>query len=58
MRQATTKTYKMTPTKSGGGHVQIPALVLQWAGMKAPGRVAFRVRGGKITMYDPEKEPA
>ena len=50
MKQATNKTYKVTPTKSGGGHVQVPAIVLQWAGMKVPGRVAFRVRAGKVTM--------
>ena len=48
--------YKMTPTKSGGGHVQVPAKVLQAAKMAVPCRVAFRARKNKITMFAPEKE--
>jgi hypothetical protein len=53
MKLTTPKSYKLTPTRSGGGHVQVPSIVLQWAGWKAPCRVVFSVRGGKVSM---EKE--
>jgi hypothetical protein len=50
MKMKTPKSYKLTPTSSGGAHVQIPAIVLQWAGIKPKCRVVFSVRGERITM--------
>jgi len=50
MKTRTVKSYKLTPTASGGAHVQIPAIVLQWAGIKPKARVVFSVRGERITM--------
>lgn len=53
--------YKLTPTRSGGAHVQIPAIVLMragWcngAGLVKECLVTFSARGGRITMEKKEK---